>query len=144
MSFTRKIGASLKKTFLTDAQRRVLELRAKGLSQAEIARMFKTTRANISILERRARENIEKAERTVELAKRLRTPVILRVKAGEDLLGVPKRLLKAADVVGIKVSMSYPDLISEIRLRAATKIHGRSVKQDFEIALTSAGELIIS
>ena len=35
-----------------------MELRARGMSQAEIAKKFRTSRANICILERRARENI--------------------------------------------------------------------------------------
>jgi len=39
-------------TFLTEAQMRVLELRNKGLTQAEIAKRLKTSRANICILER--------------------------------------------------------------------------------------------
>jgi hypothetical protein len=137
-------GSELRETFLTETQRRILELRSRGLSQAEIARMLKTTRANISILERRARENIEKARRTLELAERLIAPVRIEANPGDDLLELPKRLLKAADSAGIKVLMSYPELIAEIRRQAKERIRGRSIRRNLEIALTPKGEILIS
>lgn len=134
----------LKDTFLTDAQRRVLELRAQGYSQAQIARMLRTTRANISILEKRAREKIERARRTVEFAKKLESRAVVEVRSGEDLLGIPKRVLRAADSAGIKLGKSYVDLLAEIKEKAGRKVDGRRVREKFEIAISATGELIVS
>ena len=131
-------------TFLTEAQRRVLELRTKGLSQAEIARLLKTSRANISILEKRARENIERAKRTLEFVKRLGTPVVVKIRPGEDLLGIPRKILRAADEVGIKLSKNYVDLLAEIREKARDKLEGRLVRKEFEIAIFTTGEITVS
>ncbi len=133
-----------KDTFLTEAQARVLELRAKGLTQAEIARKLQTSRANVCILERRARENIARAERTLKLAAKLRAPVVLEVKQGNDILEVPNRLFKAADAAKIRVKLSTPDIIAKIREGARDKLHGRSATQSFDVVLTSEGELLIS
>ena len=133
-----------KDTFLTEAQARVLELRVKGLTQAEIARKLKTSRANICILERRARENIARAERTLKLAAKLRAPVVLVVRQGDDILEVPKRLFKAADAAKIRVKLGTPDIIAKIREGAGDKLHGRSATQSFDVVLTSDGELLIS
>ena len=47
------------KSFLTEQQIRILQLRAKGLKQSEIAELLGTSRANVSILEHRALEKIE-------------------------------------------------------------------------------------
>jgi hypothetical protein len=134
----------LKDTFLTEAQARVLELRAKGLTQAEIARKLRTSRANICILEHRARENIARAERTLKLAEKLRAPVVLEVRQGDDILEVPKRLFKAADAAKIRVKPDTPDIIAKIREGAGDKLHGRSATQSFDVVLTSEGEVLIA
>lgn len=133
-----------KDTFLTEAQAQVLELRAKGLTQAKIARKLRTSRANICILERRARENIARAERTIKLAAKLRAPVVLKIKQGDDILEVPKRLFKAADAVKIQVKLGTPDIIAKIREGARDKLHGRSATQIFDVVLTSKGEVLIA
>jgi len=133
-----------KDTFLTEAQARVLELRVKGLTQAEIARKLKTSRANVCILERRGRDNIARAERTLKLAAKLRAPVVLVVRQGDDILEVPKRLFEAADAAKIRVKLGTPDIIAKIREGAGDKLHGRSATQSFDVVLTSDGELLIS
>lgn len=133
-----------KGTFLTEAQAQVFELRVKGLTQAEIARRLRTSRANVCILERRARENIARAERTLKLAAKLRAPVVLEVRQGDDILEVPKRLFKAADVAKIRVKLSTLDIISKIREGAGDKLHGRLATQGFDVVLTSEGELVIT
>jgi transcriptional regulator with XRE-family HTH domain len=53
------------KSFLTKRQLAVLRLRQAGLTQEEIARRIKTTRANISLIEKRARENVERSKETI-------------------------------------------------------------------------------
>lgn len=132
-----------KDTLLTEAQARVLELRVKGLTQAEIARKLRTSRANVCILERRARNNIARAERTLKLVAKLRAPVVFEVRQGDDILEVPKRLFKAADAAKIRVKLSTLDIISKIREGAGDKLHGRSATQSFDVGLTSEGELLI-
>jgi hypothetical protein len=134
----------MERTFLTKAQQRVLEFRAKGMSQAEIARILKTSRANISILERRARENVARAEQTVKLAAKLRAPIILKVEEEADLFSLPKQLFERADKVGIRVKLTAADIVTKIRQEAGNKIHGRSVTKPFEMAVTSEGDIIIT
>ncbi len=133
----------MKETFLTKMQARVLELRAKGLTQAEIARQLETSRANICILEHRARRNIARAERTLKLSAKLLAPVVLKIKPGDDILEVPNRLFKTADAAKIRVKLSTPDIISKIREGAKDRLHGRSATQSFDVVLTSDGELLI-
>ncbi|MEM3421549.1 MAG: Tfx family DNA-binding protein [Candidatus Hadarchaeum sp.] len=131
-------------TFLTESQLRVLELRMRGLTQAEIARRLNTSRANVSILERRARENIARAERTLKLFERLKAPVTITVKPGEDILQVPKKIFDAADAAKIRVKQGTAEIIARIKEEAGDRIHGRSITKNFEIALTSNGEILIS
>ena len=53
-------------SFLTPRQIKVLQMRLAGLSQQEVADCLGTTRSNISILEKRAHQNIARARRTLE------------------------------------------------------------------------------
>jgi len=132
-----------KDTFLTKAQLRVLKLRTKGLSQAEVARKLKTSRANVCILERRARENIERARGTLRLAASLRAPVSIRVKPGEDIFEVAKRFFAAADKVNIKAGLDTPGIVSRIREQAGDKLRGRSVVGEIELMLTADGDVLV-
>ncbi|KUO42422.1 MAG: hypothetical protein APZ16_03040 [Candidatus Hadarchaeum yellowstonense] len=131
-------------TFLTESQLRVLQLRLRGLTQAEIARRLNTSRANISIIERRAKENIARAERTLKLVERLKAPVTITVNPGDDILQVPQRIFEAADTAKIRVNLGTAEIIAKIKEEAGDRIHGRSVTKGFEVSLTSDGEILIS
>jgi hypothetical protein len=130
-------------TFLTEAQMRVLGLRARGLTQAEIARRLKTSRANVCILERRARANVARAERTLKLAERLRAPVVLELKPGDDILAAPERLFKAADAAKVMVKLSTPELIAKIREGAGDRLHGREALKRIELIITADGDVLV-
>ncbi|CAB50205.1 Tfx family DNA-binding protein [Pyrococcus abyssi] len=130
------------KTFLTEQQIKVLVLRAKGLKQSEIARILKTTRANVSILEKRALEKIEKARNTLLLWEQINSKVSVSVKAGEDIFTIPDRLFKEADKAGVKVPYSTAEIIAFLVEHAP--IEDRLAKRDFVIFLDSKNRLRIS
>ncbi len=131
----------VKDTFLTKMQARVLEFRAKGLTQAEIAKQLKTSRANVCILERRARQNITRAERTLKLSAKLLAPVVLKIKPGDDIMSVPGRLFSTADVAKVDVKLDTPALIAKIRREAQDKLRGRTAIAPIELVLTADGEV---
>ncbi len=63
---------------LTKIQLEVLRLRMTGLTQEEVATRLETTRQNISLVERRAKRNLEKAEETIAAYRKLeRSPQLL-------------------------------------------------------------------
>jgi hypothetical protein len=130
-------------TFLTEMQARVLELRAKGLTQAEIARQLKTSRANVCILEHRARQNIARAERTLKLSRKLLAQIVLRIKPGDDIMSAPKRFFSVADVAKVDVKLDTPALIAKIRREAQDKLRGRTAIAPIELALTADGEVLV-
>jgi hypothetical protein len=130
-------------TFLTKMQARVLELRAKGLTQAEIARQLETSRANICILEHRARRNIARAERTLKLSEKLFAPVVLKIKPGDDIMSMPRRLFSAADAAKVDVKLDTPALVAKIRREAQDKLRGRTITAPIELVLTADGEVFV-
>lgn len=130
-------------TFLTRTQLRVLELRAKGLTQTEVARKLKTSRANICILERRARENIRRAQKTIRLAAKIQSPVTVKINPGEDIFIASRRLFRAADEARIRVRMDSPKLIARIREMAENKLRGRVATDQIGLVLTVDGDVLV-
>lgn len=127
-------------SFLTPTQLRVLELRARGHTQEEVARLIGTTRANVSITEKRAKENIEKARNTLKAFEMLH-PVVLSIPPGTDLFQVPVLIFREADKHGIKVLYNTTSLIGLIRRRAESRITGNRVTDGFKILILRGGRV---
>ncbi|ACS89152.1 MAG: Putative transcriptional regulatory protein [Thermococcus sibiricus] len=130
------------KTFLTEQQLKILQLRAKGLKQSEIAEILGTSRANVSILEKRAMEKIEKAKNTLLLWEQLNSKAAVEVKKGEDIFKVPEEIFKQADKVGIKVPYTTAEIIAFLVENAP--IEERIAKEDFILFLDSHDKLRIT
>ncbi|AMQ18528.1 Tfx family DNA-binding protein [Thermococcus peptonophilus] len=130
------------KSFLTEQQIRVLQLRAKGLKQSEIAEILGTSRANVSILERRALEKIEKARNTLLLWEQINSKISIEVKKGEDIFQVPEKLFKKADELGVKVPYSTAEIIAFLVEHAP--IEDRLAKRDFTLFLDRDDRLRVS
>ncbi|WP_240910897.1 Tfx family DNA-binding protein [Thermococcus sp. MV5] len=130
------------RTFLTDQQIRILRLRAKGLKQSEIAEVLGTSRANISILEKRALEKIEKARNTLLLWEQINSKVTIEVKKGEDIFKIPNEVFKKADKLGIKVPYTTAEIIAFLVENAP--IVDRIAKEDFVLFLDNHDKLKIS
>ncbi|NOZ57978.1 MAG: Tfx family DNA-binding protein [Euryarchaeota archaeon] len=130
-------------TFLTPAQARVLELRAKGYTQAQVAEILGTTRANVSITESRARKNIAKAARTLALFNKIGAPLMLEIGRGEDIFNVPKKVFACATECGIKVKENTLSLIEKIEREARRKLDGRVVREEIRITILKSGDVVI-
>ncbi|GAB6102987.1 Tfx family DNA-binding protein [Thermococcus atlanticus] len=130
------------KSFLTEQQIKILRLRAKGLKQSEIAELLGTSRANISILEHRALEKIQKARNTLLLWEQINSKISVDVKQGEDIFDVPEKLFRKADELNIKVPYSTAEIIAFLVDHAP--IEDRITKRDFTLFLDAKDRLRIS
>lgn len=130
------------KSFLTEQQIRVLQLRAKGLKQSEIAEILGTSRANVSILERRALEKIEKARNTLLLWEQINSRLSVEVREGDDIFEIPEKLFKKADELGVKVPYSTAEIIAFLVEHAP--IDDRLAKRDFTLFLDRDDRLRVS
>ncbi|WP_048159842.1 Tfx family DNA-binding protein [Thermococcus barophilus] len=130
------------KSFLTEQQIRILQLRAKGLKQSEIAELLGTSRANVSILEHRALEKIEKARNTLLIWEQINSKISVEVKKGEDIFTIPDKLFKKADELKIKVPYSTAEIIAFLVEHAP--IEDRIAKRDFTLFLDAQDKLRVS
>ncbi|HEY3422808.1 MAG TPA: Tfx family DNA-binding protein [Methanocellaceae archaeon] len=129
------------KSFLTKRQVMVLHMRQAGLTQDEIARKIKTTRANVSLIEKRARGNIERSMETVKEWNNIISPVRLLIKAGTDVMSIPELLFEEADKASIHVRINSLDLLTRIKKEKGNKISNRILTESLEIDITNTGEV---
>lgn len=128
-------------TFLTERQRRVLVLRQEGKTQVEIAEEFGTTAANVSMIGKAAEENIEKAHRTVELAKHIRTPNRVDVEPGDHIDEVVETVYDMGDVQGVKIEYSRPELYTHIYTSLSELFEGEHFDAEVGIGITEEGNV---
>lgn len=128
-------------SFLTETQIRVLELRKKGLTQDKIADQLNTSRANISMIEKRARENVEKAKETLKIYNNIIAPLKLIIPEGTDVLDIPKQILEVSDVNDIIIPYAQLEMLELIHKSVPECLQNRVVKKSFTINILENGEL---
>lgn len=128
-------------TFLTERQKQVLVLRHEGKTQREIADEFGTSAANVSMIESAAEENVERARRTVELAKYIRTPQRVDVEPGDHIDDVVETVYDMGDVQGVKIEYSRPELYTHIYTNLSELFEGEQFDASVGIGITEEGEV---
>lgn len=129
-------------TFLTERQAEILELRHEGLTQREIADRFETTVPNISAIERAARDNVERARRTVDLARRIETDVWVEQSSGAHLRDIVDAIYTAGDEAGVKVTYSDPELSAYLHVHLDDRLEGRRLTDTVRIGITPNGGVV--
>jgi Tfx family DNA-binding protein len=133
------VGFDASESVLTRRQAEVLALRERDHTQAAIAEELGTSRANIASIEASARENVEKAQETVDFVAALRAPARVTIPAGTDLYDVPAKVFSACDDADIKVSYTAPELMKHVSDEASVAIEGRNVTRDLLVTVTTDG-----
>ena len=130
-------------SFLTERQIEVLKMRLCGLSQQEVADRLGTTRSNISIIEKRAHQNIARAKRTLQQWMMLRAPISLQARAGTDVFELPKMIFAAADEKEMRLPITSLDLVVQLRKKAPQLFKKRALERDARIFVTEEGEVLV-
>ncbi|GBF37018.1 Tfx family DNA-binding protein [Methanofervidicoccus abyssi] len=128
-------------SFLTDTQIKVLKLRRKGLTLEEIANLMNTTKANICMIEKRARENIEKSKNTLRIYESIIAPLRLTVKEGTDVFQIPKIVYEESNKLNIHVKYNSLELIDLIYRNMKDNIEKRIVKKPFVVSVLEDGDI---
>jgi Tfx family DNA-binding protein len=126
---------------LTRRQAEVLALRERGASQAEIADLLGTSRANVSGVESAARDNVDRARETVAVAAALAAPVQVTVEADTDLYDVPEAVYSACDESGVKVAHTGADLLNVLSETVPGAVEERTVVAPLTVSVGADGEV---
>ena len=128
-------------TTLTERQVEVLELREQGQTQQEIADRLGTTDSNISAIERAAEQNIEKARRTLELVRTIRSPIQFSVSPGTSFDTLVASVYSHADEAGIKIAYCRPELYTHLYGVLEECTNQNELKTTIDVGITNEGEV---
>ena len=134
-----ELGFDASANVLTRRQAEVLALRERGVAQAAIAERLGTSRANVSSVESSARENVEKAERTVELARALRSAVNFTVPSGSTFEDIIDGIYNEGDRSGISIKYTRPELQSILFESLETYARGDQLETAIEVGVRTNG-----
>ncbi len=130
-------------SFLTKRQAQILRLRSQRHSQQEVAEFLGTTRANISKLERRAHQNIMMARRTIHDWIKIQAPIIAFIPAGTEVLNVPAKIFRAADLEGMHLPVNCIDLVLQLKTMAPSLFNRQNLPRDVDIFITCEGQILL-
>ena len=131
------------RTTLTKRQWRVLRLRSTGLTQTQVAKKLRTTRENVTILERRANDNLKAAKATLAAMDRLSGSRELVIPSGVSVFEATSMILRRADVLQIKVKMNADAILATLRARHKGRIRGHHLIVAIRVKIESDGSLKI-
>ncbi|SEW28055.1 Tfx family DNA-binding protein [Halobacterium jilantaiense] len=130
-------------TVLTDRQVEVLELRQQGYTQREVADRLGTTDSNVSAVERAARANIEKAERTLELVATLRASVQFTAPAGESFDDLVDEVYARSDEAGVTVAYPRPKLYSVLYEELSAAASQNQLAVPVKVGVSTDGDVTV-
>ena len=128
-------------TTLTERQVEVLELRERGHTQQEVANQLGTTDSNISAIERAAEQNVEKARRTLELVRTVRSPVQFSVSPGTSFDDLVTSVYAHGDEAGIKIAYCRPELYTHLYGALEGCTNQNELEATIDVGLTTEGDV---
>jgi len=132
---------SAESTILTDRQIEVLDLRERGLTQQEVAEEFDTTGSNVSAIERAAENNVEKARRTLELVRTIRSPIQFSVSPGTSFDDLVASVYAHGDEAGIKIAYCRPELYTNLYGVLEEYTNQNELTTTIDVGITTDGEV---
>jgi len=101
--------------FLSERQFRILSLRSRGYTQLEIAKELHTSRANVSMLEGRARKRIELARQTLKVFEECQTHHVITIEPSTRLQKIPMDVLLEADKFQIHMRSNMVEILRMVK-----------------------------
>ena len=89
-----------------------------------MAKKLRTTRENVTILERRANENLKAAKATLAAMEGLSGSRGLVIPSGVSVFEATSMILRRADVLRTKVKMNADAILATLRARHKGRIRG--------------------
>ena len=127
------------RTLFTERQLEINRLVREGLSNSEIASRLGITVQDVSITEKRFRENLEKAVNTINLAKESFMVSTISIEAGTHILDASKMIMNYADRKGIKLKDNTLSLVSGLRGYLGPDLKNGKMKRSVEVLVLQDG-----
>ncbi len=134
----------MKLGLLSQKQYKVLKLRARGFTQLEAARELGTTRANVSMIEARARRKIEKARETLAANESLQSSHKVVIEIGTKLPEIPMLVLHEGDRHHIHVKSDIVKIVRLVKMHKPNCVKNGVLTRNIVFTINEKGKLSIS
>ena len=128
---------------LTEAQYAVLSCRGKGMSQKETAKALGTTRANVSMIEHRARKKVALARETVDAYRSTLTDHSVTVPRGTRFYDIPASVLAEGDRWGVHIQSNIVEIVRMVKGMRPTPLKDGRTTRGITFVFNRAGQLRI-
>jgi HTH-type transcriptional regulator, fmd operon transcriptional regulator len=139
-----KENTDMKTGLFNQKQLKILRLRARGFTQLEAAKELGTTRANISMIEWRARKKLDKARETIHAYEALQSSHKVSVGKGTKLAEVPMIVLHEGDRHHIHVRSDIIEIVRLVRALKPSVVRDGKTIRDLEFKINERGKLEVS
>jgi Tfx family DNA-binding protein len=134
----------MKTGLFNQKQLKILRLRARGFTQLEAAKELGTTRANISMIEWRARRKLDKARETIQAYEALQSSHKVSVGKSTKLAEVPLIVLHEGDRHHIHVKSDIIEIVRIVRAIKPSVVRDGKTIRDLEFKINERGKLEVS
>ncbi len=134
----------MKTGLFNQKQLKILRLRARGFTQLEAAKELGTTRANISMIEWRARRKLDKARETIKAYEALQSSHKVSVGKSTKLAEVPLIVLHEGDRHHIHVRSDIIEIVRIVRAIKPSVVRDGKTIRDLEFKINERGKLEVS
>jgi hypothetical protein len=126
---------------LTERQYRVLLCRGRGMSQSETAKELHTTRANVSMIELRARRKVEESRKTLRAYRSTLTDHSVSLEKGTKLYDIPPAVLSEGDRFGVHMESNVVEIIRMVKgIKPSCLREGRTTRR-ITLVFNESGKL---
>ena len=136
--------AKVQPGLFTASQFLILKLRSTGLTQLQAAKQLGTSRANVSMIERRARNKLEKARATLRAYESILSTHSVNVEAGTRLQEIPSFVLHEGDRFGIHLKSNLIEIIRMVKSIKPVCIKDGKTTRHLDFTFTQSGKLSVA
>ncbi len=134
----------MKLGLLNQRQYRILKLRARGFTQLETAKELGISRANVSMIESRARRKIQKARETLEAYEGVQSSHTIPIGKGTKLAEVPLAVLHEGDRRNIHVQSDLVEIVRLVRALKPSCVQDGKITRNIVIRMNERGKISVS
>lgn len=116
----------------------------RGFTQSETAKELGTTRANISMIEWRARKKLEKARETIEVYEALQSSHKLSVSKGTKLAEIPLLVLHEGDKHHVHLKSDIIEIVRLVRAIQPSAVKDGKTNRQIFFTINERGKLLVS
>ncbi|MGI0092263.1 MAG: Tfx family DNA-binding protein [Nitrososphaerales archaeon] len=129
---------------MNQKQLKILKLRARGYTQLETAKELGTTRANVSMIEWRARRKLQKARDTIQAYESIQSSHSVKVESGTKLAEVPLIVLHEGDKRHIHIRSDIIEIVRLVKAMKPSAVRDGKTTRNLEFEINERGKLLIS